>query len=256
MANNSSANFCIEGRIGRIVLNRPQILNALAQPDVERLAEVVAEAEGREDLRIITLEGSGSSFSTGIDLKALSAGSIDMGAYARPFDYALRSLETMDKLVICMMHGYTLGGGLQLALAADIRITTPEAKLGLPAIKEGLVPSMSTFRLPRYIGLGRAKRMILLGDIIDGVEAQRIGLAEHIIPEDRREVDFLKIVDQYMKINSKGARLSKQALLDCFDQDFDQFVVRNFDRLEQAQKSADFVEAMAAYREKRDPSWN
>jgi enoyl-CoA hydratase/carnithine racemase len=98
--------------------------------------------------------------------------------------------------------------------------------------------------------------MILLGDLIDGVEAQRIGLAEHVIPEDRRDVDFLEIVDQYLKINSKGARLSKQALLDCFDEDFDQFVVRNFDRLEQAQKSADFVEAMAAYREKRDPIWN
>jgi enoyl-CoA hydratase/carnithine racemase len=256
MANGSSIKFSIEGRVGRIVLNRPEILNALAQPDVERLAEAVAEARSRDDLRVITLEGSGRSFSTGIDLKALSQGDIDMGAYARPFDHALRSLETMDKLVICMMHGYTLGGGLQLALAADIRVTTPEAKLGLPAIKEGLVPSMGTFRLPRYIGLGRAKRMILLGDLIDGVEAERIGLAQHLIAEDRRDVDFPEIVDQYLKINSEGARLSKQALLDCFDQDFDQFVVRNFERLEQAQKSADFAEAMSAYREKRDPRWN
>jgi enoyl-CoA hydratase/carnithine racemase len=96
--------------------------------------------------------------------------------------------------------------------------------------------------------------MILLGDLINGVEAHRIGL--DVILEHRHDIDFLEIVDQYMKMNSRGSRLSKQALLDCLDQAFDEFVVRNFERLEQAQKCADFVEAMAAYGEKRDPIWN
>jgi enoyl-CoA hydratase/carnithine racemase len=254
--NDSTVLFEREGKIGRIILNRPEVLNAVAQTDVERLAEVVDDVDRMKDIRLVTIEGAGKSFSTGIDLKALSSNKIDVVRLARPWDYALRRLETMDKVVICLMHGYTMGGGLQLALAADIRVTTPSAKLSVPANREGLLPSMATFRLARYIGLGRARRMILLGDTVDGVEALRIGLADHIVSEEHRDEEFGKIVDDYMKANSEGTRLSKQAMLDCFDQDFDQFVVRNFDRLEKAQRTGDFAEAMAAYREKRMPNWS
>ena len=71
------------------------------------------------------------------------------------------------------MHGYSLGGGLQLALACDIRIATENCILGLPAIKEGIIPGLGTFRLPRYIGLGRAKWMVLSGENIDGRRAKK-----------------------------------------------------------------------------------
>lgn len=252
----STVLFERDGKVGRIILNRPEVLNAVGQTDVERLLEVVEDVSRMKDLRLVTIEGAGRSFSTGIDLKALSSDKINVVQLARPWDYALRGLETMDKIVICLMHGYTMGGGLQLALAADIRVTTPSAKLSVPANREGLLPSMATFRLARYIGLGRARRMILLGDTVDGVEALRIGLADHMVSEENRHEEFRKIVDQYMNANSEGTRLSKQALLDCFDQDFDQFVVRNFDRLDKAQRTGDFAEAMAAYREKRTPNWS
>jgi enoyl-CoA hydratase/carnithine racemase len=254
-SNKSTVLFEREGRIGRIILNRPEALNAVAQTDVERLAEVVEEVDRIADIRLVTVEGVGRAFSTGIDMKALSQNQIDVLCLARPWDFALRRLETMDKIVLCLMHGYTMGGGLQLALAADIRVTTPGAKLSVPANREGLLPSMATFRLARFIGLGRARRMILLGDTIDGVEAHRIGLADHIVSEEHRDEEFRKLVDEYMKANSEGTRLAKQALLDCFDQSFDQFVVRNFDRIDKAQHSQDFAEAMAAYREKRLPNW-
>jgi enoyl-CoA hydratase/carnithine racemase len=252
---NSTVLFEHDGKIGRIILNRPEVLNAVAQADVERLAEVVEEVDRIPEIRLVTIEGAGRAFSTGIDMKALSRDQIDVVRLARPWDHALRRLETMDKIVLCLMHGYTIGGGLQLALAADIRVTTPNAKLSVPANREGLLPSMATFRLARFIGLGRARRMILLGDMIDGVEAHRIGLADHIVSEEHRDEEFRKLIDEYMKANSEGTRLAKQALIDCFDQDFDQFVVRNFERIDKAQHTEDFAEAMAAYRENRLPIW-
>jgi enoyl-CoA hydratase/carnithine racemase len=79
----------------------------------------------------------------------------------------------MEKLIIVGMHGYCLGGALQLALAADIRVGTADCQIGLPAIKESLIPGLGTLRLPRYIGWGRAKKMILGGQNIDGEEALR-----------------------------------------------------------------------------------
>jgi enoyl-CoA hydratase/carnithine racemase len=254
-SNKSTVLFERQGKIGRIILNRPERLNAVAQADVERLAEVVEEVDRIPEIRLVTVEGVGHSFSTGIDMKALSQSQIDVVRLAKPWDFALRRLETMDKIVLCLMHGYTMGGGLQLALAADIRVTTPTAKLSVPANREGLLPSMATFRLARFIGLGRARRMILLGDTIDGVEAHRIGLADHVVSEEHRDGEFRKLIDEYMRANSEGTRLAKQALLDCFDQDFDAFVIRNFERIDKAQHSQDFAEAMAAYREKRMPNW-
>ena len=144
------------------------------------------------------------AFSTGIDLKDLAAGDLDQ-SYFDIWDRALRVFETMDKLVLCLIHGYALGGGLQLALASDIRVCTPSAKLGLPAIKEGLIPGLGTFRLARYIGLGRAKQLIIRGNMIDGAEAERIGLVDHLVGEDTYESEFAVWVEEYAKTNSADA---------------------------------------------------
>src|SRR5207245_8002344 len=100
-------------------------------------------------------------------LKQLTGGETPH-AYYEQWDRALRILEQAEKVLICAMHGYALGGGLQLALACDIRIATEDCQIGLPAINEGIVPGLATLRLPRDIGLGRAKWMAVSGEDIDG----------------------------------------------------------------------------------------
>ena len=95
------------------------------------------------DTREIIIRGEGRAFSTGIDLKELAADRIEM-AYHQRWERALRTFETMEKLVIVGMHGYCLGGALQLALAADIRVSTAGCQIGLPAIKESLIPGLAT----------------------------------------------------------------------------------------------------------------
>ena len=131
----------------------------------------------------------------------------------------------------------------------------PSAKLGLPAIKEGLIPGLGTWRLARYVGLGRAKRMILLGEMIDAAEGERIGMIDHLVDEAQAEVEFEALVARYAEVNSQGCRLSKEALRECFDLGFDEFFALYKELQDRATSSADFAEAMAAYREQRPPAW-
>ena len=244
-----------DGTRARITLNRPELLNAVAMTGVRELEALARDIERDPALRLVTITGSGRAFSTGIDLKDLSAGKID-DSYFDLWDRALRRFETMDKLVLCLIHGYALGGGLQLALAADIRVCTPSAKLGVPAIKEGLIPGLGTYRLARYIGLGRAKRLIISGETIEGREAERIGLVDHLVDEGDAMARFERIADGYAAVNSEGCRHAKAMLAECFDRDFESFFALYKERQGRATASADFHEAMAAYREQRRPVWS
>ncbi len=244
-----------QGTRARITFNRPEILNAVAMTGAHEMDALAARIAEDEDIRLVSINGSGRAFSTGIDLGHLSTGQID-NSYFDLWDRALRRFETMDKLVLCLIHGYALGGGLQLALASDIRVCTPSAKLGLPAIKEGLIPGLGTLRLARYIGLGRAKRLIITGEMIDGVEGERIGMIDYLVSEDNAEVEFEEIITRVSAVNSKGCRLSKQMLNNCYDLDFETFFSLYKEHQFRATSSDDFSEAMSAYRENRLPKWS
>ncbi|MBP80364.1 MAG: hypothetical protein CL395_00120 [Acidiferrobacteraceae bacterium] len=244
-----------QGTRARITFNRPEILNAVAMTGAHEMDALAARIAEDEEIRLVSINGSGRAFSTGIDLRHLSTGQID-NSYFDLWDRALRRFETMDKLVLCLIHGYALGGGLQLALASDIRVCTPSAKLGLPAIKEGLIPGLGTLRLARYIGLGRAKRLIITGEMIDGVEGERIGMIDYLVSEDNAEAEFEEIITRVSAVNSKGCRLSKQMLNNCYDLDFETFFSLYKEHQFRATSSDDFSEAMSAYREKRLPNWS
>src|SRR6266542_5876526 len=149
-----------EDRFGLLILNRPELLNAMnyqGSLDLNRAAELIRDDP---DVRVVLIRGAGRAFCTGIDLKQLAAGETPHEYYEQ-WDRALRILEQAEKVLLCAMHGYALGGGLQLALACDIRIATEDCQIGLPAIKEGNIPGLGILQLPRYIGLGRAKLMSL-----------------------------------------------------------------------------------------------
>ncbi len=247
-------NYEVEGNIARVTLSRPRLLNAMHHAAVVELGSVADLIADNHDIRVVAVTGAGRAFSTGIDLKDLAAGKIDM-SYHVPWERALRRFETMDKIVLCLIHGYAYGGGLQLALACDIRACTPSARLGLPAINEGLIPGLGTYRLARYIGMGRAKQMIFSGEDILGEQAKNIGLVDYLVGENQATVEFEKLVQKYLQSNSEGCRLSKQVLVECFDLDFERFHDRYMDLQSQAMDSDDFHEAMAAYRDKRRPIW-
>jgi enoyl-CoA hydratase len=241
-----------KGKIARIIFDRPELLNAMsneATADINFVADAIAKEDG---VRVVVIIGRGRSFSTGIDLKQLSADQIQMDYHHR-WERALRIFETMEKIVIVGIKEYCLGGGLQLALAADVRVAADNAILGLPAINEGLIPGLASYRLPHYIGLGRAKHMILSGQNIHAREAYDIGLVDHIVPLAQFEGQLEEVVQQYLKGCSVAAVKSKTLCNFSFDLDYDTFLNKYFELQEIAQTSEDHFEARRAYREKRNP---
>lgn len=241
-----------DGKIAHIIFNRPHVLNAMdnqTTTDLNTAADAVAI---EKDVRVVIVSGEGRAFSTGIDLKQLSAGEIEMDYHHR-FERALRTFETMDKIVIAAIREYCLGGGLQLALACDIRIAARNAILGLPAIKEGLVPGLGTWRLPHYVGLGRAKRYILSGENIKARDALTMGLVDYVLPLAQFDRRVEGIAQEFAKVCAVGTIQSKLLTNQSFDLEYEPFLKKYFEQQEIAQTSEDHLEARTAYREKRQP---
>jgi enoyl-CoA hydratase/carnithine racemase len=244
--------WVVEDKVARIVLNRPELLNAMSNEatiDIGIIADGIAKEDG---VRVVVIAGSGRSFSTGIDLKQLSTDQIQM-EYHHRWERALRIFETMEKIVVVGIKEYCLGGGLQLAIASDVRVAADNAILGLPAIKEGLIPGLATYRLPHYIGLGRAKHLILSGQNINAKEAYAMGLVDYIVPLVEFEGQLEELVQQYLRVCSVATVKSKTLCNFSFDLDYNVFLNKYFEFQEIAQTSEDHFEARRAYREKRSP---
>lgn len=174
-----------------IVLNRPERLNAINQKMVEELSSALDEISRMdfERARAVIITGTGRAFSAGADITGF-VGTTPLLAYklSRGLHEITEKIEKLDRPVICALNGYTLGGGLELALACDIRIASETATLGQPEVNIGLFPGGGgTQRLARLVGLARAKELIFTGDNISAKDAERIGLVNKVVPPERLE---------------------------------------------------------------------
>lgn len=246
--------YSVEGKLATIRFNRPERMNAMSFPAKKDFRAALELVAGDDAVRVLALRGEGRAFCTGVDLKDLSTGKIGADNFAL-WEECLRVLEDMDKIVIALMHGYSLGGGLQLGLACDLRVATPASRFGLPAAKEGLVPGLAVWRLARFIGMGRAKELVLWGEQIDAAEALRIGLVTRLVSDENRDAEFDALVEKTVASASQGARASKQAMNRVAMLDFEAAVEVYMDFQKRGLASPDFAEAMRAYREKRDAKW-
>jgi enoyl-CoA hydratase len=179
----------------RLTLNRPAKLNALNGELVEALDAAIDSATADPDVRVIAIAGAGRAFSAGYDLTEEAAGGISgpvawRDALAVDVAATLRILDC-PKPVIAQVHGYALAGGLELAMACDLVIAAEGTKLGEPEIRYGSAPV--TLLMPYLIGQKKTRELLLTGDLIDAVEAERIGLINRVVPADRlaAEVDAL-----------------------------------------------------------------
>jgi enoyl-CoA hydratase/carnithine racemase len=173
----------VDGGIATIRLNRPPVnaMNALMQ---DQLHAVAVDAARRDDVRAVVVYGGQRAFAAGADVKEMAAMSHDdMVARAGPLQAAFTAVADIPKPVVAAITGYALGGGCELALAADIRIAADDAVLGQPEILLGVIPGAGgTQRLARLIGPARAKDLIFTGRLVDAVEALRIGLVDRVVP--------------------------------------------------------------------------
>ena len=162
-----------------VTINRPEKLNALNQAVISELGEAFRMARKDASVQGLILTGSGEkAFVAGADIGELArVDAIEAERTSRRGQEIFRELETLRKPSVAAINGYALGGGLELAMCCTIRIASPNAKLGQPEVKLGIVPGYgATQRLPRLIGRGRALELLLSGESIDAAEAYRIGL--------------------------------------------------------------------------------
>ena len=176
------------GPVRHVVLNRPEKRNALNSEVVLGLRDALEAARVDGSVRCVVIRGNGPMFSSGMDFKDLAGVAADpsnLRAFRRPILDAWNLCEEMLKPVVCQIHGACIGGAMELALACDMRVMAAEALIGMPETRVGLIPDVGgSSRLPSIVGLGRAKELIMTSRLIDGTEAERIGLVNRVAPAD------------------------------------------------------------------------
>ena len=214
----SSVRYEVKSGVATLALNRPAVLNALDHDMVARFADCVEGAEKDPDVWVVVVRGAGRAFCSGMDRNALSAGHIG-DAFYRHWIRALNCLEDMDKLVVGVLHGYSIGGGLQLAVACDLRLASDDAVLGLGATRHGLVPDGSILRLARIIGMGRAKELTLLNDHVTPEAALAMGLVNWVVPASQLDAKLSEIVEKAFHASRTATGHAKRLLQASFHTD-------------------------------------
>lgn len=247
MATERTVLYRREGPIARITLNRPEVLNAEDMTFLADLTEAVHTLRDDREVRVAILTGTGRAFCAGVDLKALSSGRLDP-VFFTDIESLWDILENCDKAVLCGIHGYCLGGGLQIALACDLRIAADDAILGLPAVKECLIPGLGTYRLPRLIGMGRARELLLLGDTVGARRALEIGLVNAVVPRVELEASCLAMAERFLAVPHTSLIHIKRLSNLAFQTDFTQFMQAFIPAQQACLTCPEHEAAMAAFR--------
>lgn len=244
----------VENEIAVVTINRPKSLNALNSETLAELNTCLAEIEGRTDIKVVILTGSGSkSFVAGADISemvnATPAEGRAMGLLARE---AFGRLENMPQVTIAAVNGFALGGGCEISMACDIRVAAENAKFAQPKCGLGILPGFGgTQRLARLVGKGRAKEMIFTCDMIDAQDAYRIGLANHVVPQEEL-LDYCKaMAGRIMKNAPYAVSLAKQVINSGADMDLDNGLKLEANIFGLSFSTEDKKEGMTAFLEKR-----
>jgi len=248
-------------RAAFVTLNRSDAANALSEALVGALelafAELAADVKGGGDVRAVVLTGAGKAFCAGADLKERRAMTLEQTwAFLDVLNRLVNAVAAFPRPVVAAINGAAFGGGLELALACDIRIAADTAKFGQPELGLGIIPGAgATQRLPRIVGMGRAKYLILTGEIIDARQALEIGLVSALTPPGQLQVRARELAKKILRQGPLAARLAKVALNASARVDMDSGLL--IETLAQAlcYSSDDKLEGTSAFLEKRKPKF-
>lgn len=197
-----------------ITVERPEALNALDQSTIAELTAAVAEAS-RSDAPAIVLTGKGErAFVAGADISEMAGMDVLQARdHARKGHALTNGIASSPKVTIAAINGYALGGGLELALACDLRLACPEAQLGLPEVTLAVIPGFGgTQRLPRIIGEARAKWMILTGERVKAEQALAWGLVHAVVPREKLVEEAIRLSDGIAANGPAAVRLAKESV--------------------------------------------
>jgi len=183
----------------RITINRPSVMNAITPTLLAEMKAAVRDAGKDDDVKVIVLTGAGRAFSAGVDLIALGDRKIEKGKVGPILDDPARALieaiQTVPKVVIAMVNGFCITGAVEIVLGCDLIVTAEEAKFGDTHARWGLRPTWGmSQRLPRAIGMLKAKEMSFTADLITGKEAKELGLVNMAVPLDKLEETVQELI--------------------------------------------------------------
>ncbi len=247
------------GPVRHLILNRPEKRNAMNDELIAGIGAALAAAAYDDTVRCVVLRGEGAMFSSGMDfgaLGALAAAPQRLREFRGAVLAAWNLAEEMLKPTIAQIHGGCIGGAVELALACDLRTIAEDAVIGLPETRIGLIPDVGgSSRLPSIVGLGRAKELIMTGRLIDGREAERIGLANRVAPAAELDAVTQALVDELLACAPVAVGLAKRVM----DASAKPALAATLEQEVTAQAlcaaTADFAEGTAAFAARRQPEF-
>ena len=249
----------LHGSRHTLVIDGPKTLNAIDEESMDEIRDGVAAAAEDPQCRLLVLQGANGAFSSGADLKLVeSLSPRNAGKDFRRLLAGLRgvteSIEAAEVPVVAAIDGVCVGGGLEIALACDVRLGTPRSRLGLPEVRMGIIPDLGgTQRLASFVGLGRARMLAMTGSILEAAEAHRIGLLDVLTEDIERALDELERT--FAGLGPLAVGLVKRAVNASRDCDLRTGLELEAALQGQLLSSEDFQEGAAALMAKRPPKF-
>ena len=247
-----------EGEIGILAINRPKALNALNIEVLKDIQMGIQEAKDRSEMKALILTGSGEkAFVAGADIAEMKGmNSIEALNFSKLGHLTLKMIQDLDRPVIAAVNGYALGGGTEIAVACDFIYASENARFGLPEVTLGIFPCFGgTQRLPRLIGKGRAKELILTGKMITAQEAFQMGIVNRVFPPTSLMEETKKVALQIAANGAVGVRLAKMAVDTGFNMDLTEACSLESYAFSLGFTTEDQREGMTAFIEKRKPNF-
>lgn len=244
--------------VAEVVMNRPDVLNALSTDQVRRLGETARKLAADDQVSVVIISSAlERAFCVGADLKERrGVSNDDLLRQRRVFQEGFDDLRALEVPMIAAVEGFALGGGFELALCCDLIIASTTATFGLPEVGLGLIPGEGgTQLLPRRIGLNKAADLLLTGRRVGAEEGLSLGFVDRLVPEGRARSDALALAEEIAAKSPISLRAAKRALNQGFDVDLATGLEIENSAWEEAAFSLDRREGIEAFNQRRTPQW-
>lgn len=246
-----------DGKIGIIKINRPEALNALNSDVLMDLDKAIDDVALNDAIEVIIITGEGKAFVAGADIAQMKDLSFEEGRkFGNLGQKVFRKIEKLEKPTIAAVNGFALGGGCELAMCCDIRIASEKSKFGQPEVGLGIIPGFSgTQRLPRLVGVAKAKELIFTGDVISAREAEHISLVNKTVEPEVLMDEAKKMAEKILKNAPLAVKYANFAIKLGAEVDIDTGIGIEADLFGMCFASKDQKEGMTAFLEKRKPDY-
>jgi 2-(1,2-epoxy-1,2-dihydrophenyl)acetyl-CoA isomerase len=248
--------FTIENSVARITFNRPQVFNSMHAAMRAEINAALDECAANPEIRAVYITGSGKAFCAGEDLQEVvdPQGPSLTEIISTGYNPMVLKIRQMPKPVVAAVNGVAAGAGANIALACDITVAAESASFTQAFSKIGLIPdSGGTWTLPRLIGLQRASALMMLSDKISAAEAAGMGMIWKVFSDDSFATESLKMAETLARMPTRGLALTKQALNQSYQHDFETQLQLEDQLQTAASETYDYKEGVAAFLEKRKP---